>query len=209
MEIWSAKRVAAARIQRLTVTPLQRRGEGSFAHLNDLVRRVASERDRAAFADLFSLMAPRVKTYLMRKGATPEVAEDVAQETMLTVWRKASYFDPSRANAMTWIFTIARNLRIDGQRRKVESDAISPDMTEMASGLPTPEEQVLTASREERVRKALGALSREQEAIVKLSFFREHPHGEIARELGLPLGTVKSRLRLALARLRKLLDEEI
>jgi RNA polymerase sigma-70 factor (ECF subfamily) len=193
--------------QALPVKPVQRRAEGSVERLNELVRRVASDGDRSAYALLFSELAPRVKTYLMRSGASAEIAEDVVQETMLMVWRKASYFDASRASATTWIFTIARNLRIDGQRRKVNNQAVMPDMTEVASDEPTPEEQLLNASRDERVRRAMDSLSKEQEAIVRLSFFSEKPHGEIAQELGIPLGTVKSRVRLALARLRGLLEE--
>ena len=205
MEIPPQQRFRLARA--VPVKPAERRVNGSAERLNDLVSRVASDRDRTAYAGLFSELAPRIKAYLMRSGASAEQAEDVAQDTMLMVWRKASYFDASRASATTWIFTIARNLRIDGQRRKVNAESALPEAPDVASDFPTPEEQVMNASRDARVRRAMDALSREQEAIVRLSFFSEKPHGEIARELGIPLGTVKSRVRLALARLRGLLEE--
>ena len=205
MEIPPQRRFRLARAS--PVKPVERRANNAPERLNTLVSRVASDGDRSAYALLFSELAPRVKAYLMRSGASAELAEDVVQETMLMVWRKASYFDASRASATTWVFTIARNLRIDGQRRKVNNETTLPEMTDVASDFPTPEEHLLDATRDERVRRAMGGLSREQEAIVRLSFFSEKPHGEIARELGIPLGTVKSRVRLALARLRGLLEE--
>lgn len=184
-----------------------RPSEDRSVSLDDLVLRIAANRDRDAFGELFRVVVPRVKALLMRLGTSPELAEEIAQETMLMVWRKASYFDMARASASTWIFTIARNLRIDAQRRKANRHEPLPDMTEVASEAPTPEEEILAASRERRVAFALSALSPEQAEIVRLSFFSDVPHSEIARKLGIPLGTVKSRARLALARLRKLLEE--
>ena len=185
----------------------EQRSEDHPIPLDDLVVRIAAEHDRDAFGELFRAVAPRVKAFVMRSGASAEIAEEIAQETMLTVWRKASYFDSARASASTWIFTIARNLRIDAQRRKANRHDPLPDMTEVPCDAPTPEEAMMNLSREQRVAFALGALSEEQAEIVRLSFFNDVPHSEIARQLGIPLGTVKSRARLALARLRKLLEE--
>lgn len=179
----------------------------SSEKLGSLVMAISCHQDRAAFAELFQLMAPRIKAYLMSLGTLPEAAEEVAQEAMLAVWRKASYFDASRASASTWIFTIARNLRIDHQRRQRATDPLTGDEAEDPSLVPTPEKLLIDSLEEERVRTALAALPPEQQAIVRLSFFSDQPHSEIARELGLPLGTVKSRIRLALGRLRRLLDD--
>lgn len=172
-----------------------------------LVDAVARTQDRSAFARLFAHFAPRVKSFLVRSGLADGVAEEVTQEVMVAVWRKASGFDPGRAGVATWVFTIARNRRIDRLRRTRarEADHVvdpsdEPDMP------PSGEAIALTAEREEEVRKALKVLPDEQATVVRLSFFAEKPHPEIARELGIPLGTVKSRLRLALSRLRTLLD---
>lgn len=189
----------------------QQQGPPSADELCGLVRAIALGQDRAAFAALFGHFAPRVKAFLVRSGLADSLAEEVTQETMLTMWRKASFFDPSRAGVSTWIFTIARNQRIDRLRRERLPSAdlpanLSIETLEEPDPSGTGEEAVLMAEREGRVRSALGALSAEQSAIVRLSFFADKPHAEIARELGLPLGTVKSRIRLALARLRVLLD---
>ena len=178
------------------------------AQLNALVVAVGRARDRAAFKDLFDHFAPRVKGYLMRLGAGNAVAEDLAQEAMLTLWRKAALFDPDKASASTWIFTIARNLRIDAIRkeRRPELDpnepALQPEAERQA------DETMDWAKAEDRLKAAMTQLPREQAAIIELSFLAEKPHSMIARELGLPLGTVKSRIRLAMARLRQALGDE-
>jgi RNA polymerase sigma-70 factor (ECF subfamily) len=168
---------------------------------------VATERDRGAFTTLFNLFAPRVKALLMRSGLNDELAEEVTQETMLSMWRKASYFDPGRAGVSTWIFTIARNQRIDRLRREqVRSASLLFDSSDERDSPSSAEEIAITAEREKQLRSALRALTKDQATIVRLSFLEEKPHAEIAHELGIPLGTVKSRARLALNRLRALLD---
>ena len=170
-----------------------------------LIQLIAAQADRAAFAALFSQFAPRVKSYLLRLGASGAAAEELAQETMLTVWRKAALFDPARAGASTWIFTIARNLRIDAIRRERPAPT-SEDPTD-TDPEPGADAVVFAAEREVRVREALKVLPPEQVQIVELSFFSDEPHSVIAERLGLPLGTVKSRLRLAMGRLRGLLED--
>ena len=175
-----------------------------------LLDAVAQTQDRKAFAQLFAYFAPRVKGFLIRTGLAESVAEEVTQEVMIAVWRKASYFDPSRAGASTWVFTIARNQRIDRLRRTRSRTADHLlDLSDEPDTPPSGEDIVIMAEREEEVRKALATLSHEQATIVRLSFFSETPHAEIARELGIPLGTVKSRVRLALNRLRNILDRDI
>ncbi len=172
-----------------------------------LIRRVATARDRQAFAALFKYFAPRVKAYLRRAGLEPGEAEEVAQEVLLSLWRKAESFDPARAAPATWVFAIARNARIDRARRNHGLPG-APEPEEAEDELaPSAETLTLTAEREARVRGALGQLAPEQQKIVKLSFFSDTPHAAIASELNLPLGTVKSRIRLALAKLRAALEE--
>ena len=175
--------------------------------LNAAVVAVAHSRDRKAFQDLFDHFAPRVKGYLMRLGAGNAVAEDLAQEALLTVWRKAALFDPGKASASTWIFTIARNLRIDAIRKERRPELDPNDPALLPEAERQADEGLDWAQAEDRLRLALAGLPREQSQIIELSFLAEKPHSTIANELGLPLGTVKSRIRLAMARLRLALGE--
>lgn len=175
--------------------------------LSALIVAIAARSDREAFARLFRHFAPRVKAFLVRSGLPPNAAEELAQETLLTVWRKAGYYDPARAAASTWIFTIARNLSIDLKRRERYGDTVRADAREEEVDETSGETILMTAEREARVRAALAKLSDEQATIVRLSFFQEKPHSQIAQELGIPLGTAKSRVRLALSRLRALLED--
>jgi RNA polymerase sigma-70 factor (ECF subfamily) len=165
-----------------------------------LIAAVAQNRDRAAFAALFAHFAPRVKAYLIRLGASPNLAEEVAQEAMLSLWRKAHLYDPAKASAATWVFTIARNLRIDQLRRerRPQLDADDP----LAEAPAPADDGLFWRQNEGALRTALKGLPQEQARVIELSFFADHPHSQIATELGVPLGTVKSRLRLAMARLR-------
>jgi RNA polymerase sigma-70 factor, ECF subfamily len=172
----------------------------------DLIRAIADRGDREAFATLFDHFAPRVKSYLLRLGAEPELAEELAQETLLSVWRKAAAFDPGKAAVSTWVFTIARNLRIDAFRRGARP-APAEDPSEAPDAAPTPDAALLAAQSEVRVRHALLSLPPEQAEVIRQSFFSDKPHAQIAEELALPLGTVKSRLRLAIGRLRDLLGD--
>ncbi len=190
-------------------------GAGRMSKANDplaaefdrCVLAVAASSDREAFAELYGHFAPRVKGYLARLGAPLNLAEDLAQETMITVWRKAAMFDPSRASASTWIFTIARNLRIDRFRREKAADTFELDPSEAQDHPPGADITMIADERDERIHSALGSLSAEQLTIVQLAFFEDRPHSEISRTLGLPLGTVKSRVRLALGHLRTLLAD--
>ena len=173
--------------------------------MDALLRRVAEAKDRAAFAALFDHFAPRIKSYLMRLGAPPSQAEDLAQEAMLSLWRKAHLFDPSKASAATWLFTIARNLRIDAIRREKRPELDPQDFQPEAE--PDADEVMTLAADEGRLRAALKTLPPDQAAVIEQSFFADKPHSQIASEQGIPLGTVKSRLRLAMARLKATLGD--
>lgn len=173
-----------------------------------LVLAIAESGDRAAFAELFRYFAPRVKSYLLRLGVPEPAAEDLAQETMLSVWRKADRFDPGKAEPSTWIFAIARNLRIDSLRRSRRPEVDVEILESFEDEAPRADETLSAAQRRDRVRAALHGLPAEQAEVVRLSFFDDHSHGEIAQRLGIPLGTVKSRLRLAMTRVRAFLGEE-
>ena len=177
------------------------------ADASDLIVAMATGQDRAAFARLFEMYAPRIKAWLMRRGATSDVAEETAQDALLLIWRKATLFDPARATAAAWIFTIARNLQIDKLRREARQrrgavfELAEPDEAER------PDDLFDAGQSGENVRAALATLSPDQMSVVQLSFFEDVAHGEIARTLNIPLGTVKSRLRLAMQKLRERLDQ--
>jgi RNA polymerase sigma-70 factor (ECF subfamily) len=168
----------------------------------DLLTRVAAG-DRAAFAKVFERYARKVKSYLIRLGAPGAAAEDLAQDAMVSIWRRAASFDSAKAKASTWIFVIARNAWIDRLRReRVEfayRDTLIPGEE---SDDEAPDEAAARGQTEEQIAAALDLLSPEQRQVVQLSFFEDRPHSEIAERLSLPLGTVKSRLRLALIKLR-------
>jgi RNA polymerase sigma-70 factor (ECF subfamily) len=163
--------------------------------------------DRDAFASLFRVLAPKVKAYLMKLGSDAATAEDLMQDVMVTVWRKAEQFDPARASAQTWIFVIARNRRIDSLRR--EDSAVtyghtppdSPDEAKLA------DEIVAGWQDDAMMRKAIEGLPDEQQEVIRRSFFEDEPHSVIAEALDLPLGTVKSRLRIAFGKLRSRMEE--
>lgn len=166
-----------------------------------LLCRVRDHQDRAAFADLFRHFAPRVKGFLMKSGAGATLAEECAQDVMATLWQKAHLFDPARASVATWVFTIARNRRIDALRR-----ARRPEPEDLPWGPePEPDQAEVFEAQQDTIRlgAALARLPEAQRALIERAFFGELSHSEIAAETGLPLGTVKSRIRLALDRLRQ------
>lgn len=192
-----------------TLMPTEGMGAARKAVWGRQIEAIATKRDRASFNAIFEHFAPRVKTFMLRSGASEAMAEEIAQETMLTVWRKAALFVSGSRGAAAWIFTIARNLRIDAFRREQRgsaSDRMSDNDNTRVVEL-TPEVQFAAAQSEENVRKAMAQLSDEQMHVIELFFFKEKTHSEIAEYLKIPLGTVKSRLRLAIARLRALLEQ--
>ena len=174
-----------------------------------LIEAIAARQDRAAFASLFRHYGPRVKAFLMRGGADAESAQEVAQETMILVWRKAASFDRSRASASTWIYTIARNKRIDVLRRTARPAIETEDwLTVFAPEEADADKSVLAGQTYTRVQELLSDLSADQLTVIRKAFFEDKTHTAIAEELNLPLGTVKSRIRLALGRLRQALESE-
>lgn len=197
----SAVRDGRARMRRYLVK-VRMTATADPARLNKLLVAVAEHGDRAAFEALFAHFAPRVKGYLLKLGAGGALAEDLAQEAMLTLWRKARLYDPTKASAATWIFTIARNLRIDAIRRERRPDFDPNDPALVPDDEPAADALMIREDDDARVRAAMAALSPEQAQVVRMSFFADKPHSQIAAELGLPLGTVKSRLRLAMVRIR-------
>jgi RNA polymerase sigma-70 factor (ECF subfamily) len=188
------------------VAPLQTQTPGAAgaedgAQFAGLMARVAGG-DRAAFAQLFAFYAPRLKGYLVRLGLDAAQAEEVAQEVMIAVWRKAGSFDPRQASVATWIFRIARNRRIDVFRRQHRGALDPDDPTFQPPAGPAPDAAFEAVGRQARVRAAMAELPDDQRDLVREAFYEELSHSQIASKTGLPLGTVKSRLRLAFAKLK-------
>ncbi len=185
------------------------RGPKATVDWAELIGRVAARGDREAFKALFAHFAPRIKGFLIKTGCNADDAEEIAQSTMVAVWTKAGQFDPSTAGAAAWIFTIARNQRIDAVRKAARDSRLSREVGRDEEADPTLAADQIVSRVEDatRVAAAIERLSAEQSTVIRLSFVEERPHSEIAAVLGLPLGTVKSRIRLAMNRLRDLLDD--
>ncbi len=180
--------------------------EASGAEASDvppevLIARIAEGRDRQAYAVLFSRFAPKLKGFAMGQGMTAAEAEDLAQDALLNVWRKAHLFDASKATAVTWIYSIARNLRIDAARKAKRARDLPEDLWQGDGEKPADEALVLAQSAV-GLKEMLASLPEDQMTILRLSFYEDLSHGDIAKALAIPLGTVKSRMRLAMTRLR-------
>lgn len=190
----------------MTIATLDAGTPDGAAHVMHLI---AKEKDKEAFKVLFQHFAPRVKGYMLKLGTENSLADELAQETLLMVWRKAEQFDRSKASPSTWIFTIARNLRIDAFRKlnrpqlDPEDPSLIPEAEEAA------DDRVGRIERADVVAGALKELNAEQAEVVRMSFYQDKSHSVIAEELGVPLGTVKSRLRLAFGRIRKILGDKL
>ncbi len=183
-----------------------RNGPGLIS-MADFLQRIAERGDVEAFRKLFQAYAPRVKAYMMRQGADPNTAEELAQETLLTVWRKAGLYSGEKGSATTWIFTIARNLRIDRLRRELSWVELPDGHDEEPSPDALPDELLSQQQRKLRVQTALATLPPDQLEVVSLSYIEGLSHSEIAERLGLPLGTVKSRMRLAYHKVRESVED--
>lgn len=164
------------------------------------VAAIRDQQDQQAFAELFSHFAPRVKGFLMKGGADASLAEECTQEVMATLWRKAHLFDPARASVATWIFTIARNRKIDALRKQRRPEP--EDLTWGPEEEPDQVEAIGLRQETEQLADAIKALPEKQRELIEKAYFGDLSHSEIADVTGLPLGTIKSRIRLALDRLR-------
>ncbi|WP_170479423.1 sigma-70 family RNA polymerase sigma factor [Ruegeria arenilitoris] len=164
------------------------------------VRRIRDEKDQLAFAELFRHFAPRVKAFLIKSGSDATTAEECAQEVMATLWHKAHLFDPSRATVATWVFTIARNKRIDVLRKQRRPEP--EDLGWGPEAEPDQDDVIALQQETAQLRDAMAALPDAQRELIQKAYFGDLSHREIASQTGLPLGTIKSRIRLALDRLR-------
>lgn len=176
--------------------------------MSGLLQRVADDHDPNAFSELFLKYGPRVKAMMMRQGADADTAEDIAQDTMLAVWRKAHLFAENKGSITTWIYTIARNLRIDRLRRQVVWQDIDDEADRLESDAEAPDVTVSRGEVRDRVRAALRLLPPEQYEAVQLSYMDGLSHHEISERLNMPLGTVKSRIRLAYQKIKESIGDQ-
>jgi len=178
------------------------------AWMSNLLSQIATQRSDEAFRRLFEEFGPRIRDYMRRRGADAATAEELAQETLLTVWRKAALYSSDKGTPASWIFTIARNLRINRLQREVVWQELS---NEQADAIPSedtaPDDRVAERQRQVRVQAVLAELPADQRAVITLAFIEGLSQNEIARRLSLPLGTVKSRMRLAYQRVRDALED--
>lgn len=173
-----------------------------------LIARIAQAQDRDAFAEVFDYYAPRVKTLLVKSGSPPAAAEELAQEAMLTVWRKAASYDPARASAAAWIFTIARNLRSDALRRG--SSALHAFDATFGAEAPAQPDAILSGAQDGAcVRAAMRSLNPDQAQAIEMAFYQEQTHSQISQALGVPLGTVKARIRFGMMKLKAFIEREM
>lgn len=173
-----------------------------------LILRIAAQRDRTAFIELFERYGARIKAYMIRGGAAPDDAEEAAQEALLAVWRRAETFDPTRSSAAAWLFTVARNKRIDLFRRGGRKDTFRDDPSLTPDAPVRPDAASAAESRDHAVRAALAGLNAAQREVIFMAFFDGFSQSEISQRLNIPLGTVKSRLRLAFSKLRDALGAD-
>ncbi|MFK7903426.1 MAG: sigma-70 family RNA polymerase sigma factor [Nitratireductor sp.] len=172
-----------------------------------LCQLVANERDKQAFAKLYSYFTPRLNAYLRKLNMSNGEAEDLAQEVMITLWHKAHMFDPSKSSLSTWLFRVARNRRIDLARRDKSGALDEHDPIFLPEELTPADEEIDLQTRQVQMRKAMESLTPDQFETVRLAFFLGMSHSEISKETNTPVGTVKSRIRLAFGRLRAILNE--
>jgi RNA polymerase sigma-70 factor (ECF subfamily) len=173
----------------------------------NLINRVAYDSDNDAFQCLFLRFGPRVKALMIKSGASPDIAEDLVQDVMLTLWRKAGLYSPERGSVAAWVFTIARNLRIDRLRRQSAQAYEDVAGLNLEASDASGEEETHLRQRDKLVGKAIAELPGDQQRVIEMSFIQDMAQADIARKLNLPLGTVKSRMRLAYVKLRERLED--
>jgi RNA polymerase sigma factor (sigma-70 family) len=202
--------LARGRYDRINVAMVEGTASNAAAPsgFNTVLVQVGRNRDRLAFKALYDHFAPRLRAYMARLGADGGQADELAQDVMLSVWRRAETFDPLQASASTWIYAIARNRRIDALRAEMRPQLDPNDPALVPASAPPADMAAQTDDDARRLHGAIAALPPEQADLLHMAYFEGKAHSAIATERGLPLGTVKSRLRLALGHLRTLLKDQ-
>ena len=171
---------------------------------SEFMNDIAYQQDKHAFSQIFKYFAPRLKSYFIKCGAQENQAEEIIQEVMIAVWTKAASYDKKKSSVSTWIYTIARNKRIDKIRKEKRHYLLESDEGLEIPVSSTQEQDILSGQVSEKIKTCLKSLPSEQAKLLKLSYFYEKTHIDISNELNIPLGTVKSRIRLALNKLKNM-----
>ena len=172
--------------------------------LLSLIDKISSDRDEIAFSSLFDFIAPKINAYYLQNGLSKDNSEELTQEVMSTIWLKSYQYDPTKSAVSTWVYTIARNKKVDFLRKKSGKDMNEEDVREFLYT-----ENMLDSISEGEIKDQIDKISKEltedQRKMIKMSFFENKTHKKIAEELEIPLGTVKSRIRHILIKMQKLL----
>ena len=169
------------------------------AKINDLLKKVSEERNEIAFSEIFDFIAPKINAYFIKNNLSIEQAEELTQEVLSTIWLKAELFDPEKSKFITWSFTIARNKKIDFYRKNQKSVANEEDIRDFLYN----ENKLDDYEIESTIKDITKDLDENQKKLIKMSFFEQKSHKNIAAELEIPLGTVKSRIRASLNKMQK------
>ena len=172
------------------------------------MKQIADHQDKSSFKMIFDYFGPRLKSFLMSSGAEESIADEVIQETMAIIWTKADYYDPKMASPSTWIYTIARNKKIDILRKSRKAVLENIDTAILPPIIPRLEEDIEHDQKFEVINRYLNELPKEQLALLKMNFIEEKSHGEIAEITKIPLGTIKSRIRLAMEKIRERIEKD-
>ena len=169
------------------------------AKIIELVKKIAEERNEIAFSEIFDFIAPKINAYYIKNNLGIEQAEELTQEVLSTIWLKADLFDPEKSKFITWSFTIARNKKIDFYRKNKKNDINEDDIRDfLYENNKTNDYEI-----ESTIKKITQELDESQKKLIKMSFFEQKSHKNIAAELEIPLGTVKSRIRSSLNKMQK------
>ena len=172
--------------------------------LKNLMVKITNDRDEMAFSDLFDFLAPKIKSYYLQNGLTNDTAEELTQEVMSIMWSKSDKYDPSKSAVSTWVFTIARNKKVDFYRKNSRFDYNEEDIREFIY-----EENQNNKIKESEINDQIKIINQEldsgQQKLIKMNFFENKSHKKIAEELEIPLGTVKSRIRHILTKMQRIL----
>tara|TARA_A100001011_G_scaffold400637_1_gene517034 strand:- start:4105 stop:4638 length:534 start_codon:yes stop_codon:yes gene_type:complete len=172
--------------------------------LTNLIIKINKDRDELAFSKLFDFVAPKINAYYLQNGLFRDNAEELTQEVMSTIWLKSYLYDPSKSAPSTWIYTIARNKKVDFLRKNLKSNVNEDDIREYLYH-DSNNDKISESEIIDQVAKISKELDNKQKKIIKMNFFENKSHKKIAEELEIPLGTVKSRIRLILTKMQKLL----
>jgi RNA polymerase sigma-70 factor (ECF subfamily) len=169
------------------------------AKIIDLVKKVAEDRSEIAFSEIFDFIAPKINAYYIKNNLSIEQAEELTQEVLSTIWLKAELFDPEKSKFITWSFTIARNKKIDFYRKNIKNAIDEEDIRDFLYESNKPDDYEIGSI----IEKITQELDENQKKLIKMSFFEQKSHKNIATELEIPLGTVKSRIRASLNKMQK------